>query len=68
MLERMSTANADLVIVGHTHWPMNRMIGDVHMVNLGSIGNQYGPDLRTRPFVFGHRTVCHFDGYTASSL
>ena len=48
MLERMSTANADLVIVGHTHWPMNRMIGNVHLVNLGSISNQYGPDLRTK--------------------
>lgn len=36
---------ADLLIVGHTHWPMNRRIGDLHLVNLGSVSNPQVPDL-----------------------
>ena len=37
--ERMNGADADLVLVGHTHWPMNQMVGDVHLVNLGCVSN-----------------------------
>ena len=39
MQQRMAGANADLVFVGHTHWPMNRMVGEVHLVNLGCVSN-----------------------------
>ncbi len=37
---------ADLVCVGHTHWPVDRQVGNVHVVNLGSISNPWAPDLR----------------------
>ncbi|MEZ4617111.1 MAG: metallophosphoesterase family protein [Caldilineaceae bacterium] len=37
---------AELVVVGHTHWPMNRRLGAVHAVNLGSVSNPQVPDLR----------------------
>ena len=39
----MAGADADLVIVGHTHWPMNRLIDSVHLVNLGCVGNNNRP-------------------------
>ena len=42
---RMAGCDADLVCVGHTHWPMNRWLNDVHIVNLGSVGNPQVPDL-----------------------
>lgn len=37
---------ADLVIVGHTHWPSDRRVGATRVVNLGSASNPYPPDLR----------------------
>ena len=37
---------ADLVCVGHTHWPLERRAGGVHLVNLGSVSNPFAPDLR----------------------
>lgn len=37
---------ADLVCVGHTHWPLDRRVGDVRVVNLGSVSNPIVPDLR----------------------
>lgn len=39
---------ADLVIVGHTHWPLDRTIGGVRVVNLGSLSNPPAPDLRAK--------------------
>ena len=42
---QVADCEADLLIVGHTHWPMNRRIGDLHLVNLGSISNPQVPDL-----------------------
>lgn len=48
MRARINSAEADLVFVGHTHWPMNRLIGNIHLVNLGSISNQSCPDLRAK--------------------
>lgn len=48
LLERMANADADLVFVGHTHWPMNRLIGDVHVVNIGNVSNQTYIDLRAK--------------------
>src|SRR5438067_664443 len=37
---------ADLVFVGHTHWPSDRTIGGVRLVNLGAVSNSFlpGPD------------------------
>jgi predicted phosphodiesterase len=37
---------ADLVCVGHTHWPLERRVGGVRVVNLGSVSNPMAPDLR----------------------
>jgi putative phosphoesterase len=37
---------ADLVVVGHTHWPTDRRAGHIRVINPGSIGNPIVPDLR----------------------
>ncbi len=37
--QRLAGCGADLVIVGHTHVPLDRWIGKIHVVNLGSISN-----------------------------
>lgn len=37
---------ADLVCVGHTHWPLDVRVGSVRVVNLGSVSNPLPPDLR----------------------
>jgi predicted phosphodiesterase len=37
---------ADLVLVGHTHWPSDHLVDGVRIVNLGSVSNQPAPDLR----------------------
>ncbi|GAB4518384.1 MAG: metallophosphoesterase family protein [Anaerolineae bacterium] len=37
---------ADLVIVGHTHWPLERRINGVHVVNMGAVSLPSQPDLR----------------------
>lgn len=37
---------ADLVCVGHTHWPVDRSASGVRVVNLGSVSNPWAPDLR----------------------
>jgi len=37
---------ADLVCAGHTHWPLDRQVGGVRAVNLGSVSNPWAPDLR----------------------
>ena len=34
---RIAGCEADLLCVGHTHWPMNVRIGVTHVVNLGSV-------------------------------
>jgi protein phosphatase len=46
-LETMLTGcDADLVLVGHTHWPLDRQCGDVRVVNPGSVSYPWGPDVR----------------------
>jgi predicted phosphodiesterase len=42
----LAGCEADLVIVGHTHVPMDRMVGGVRVVNLGSVSNPITADLR----------------------
>lgn len=39
---------ADLVLVGHTHWAMDIVSGSTRIVNLGSLGNPVGPDIRAK--------------------
>jgi predicted phosphodiesterase len=42
----LAGCEADLVCVGHTHWPLDRRAGGVRAVNLGSVSNPMTPDLR----------------------
>jgi len=42
----MAGAEADLIVVGHTHEAMVRRAGDGIVVNLGSVSNPRAPDLR----------------------
>ncbi len=35
----LAGCEADLVIVGHTHVPLDRQVGGIHVINLGSISN-----------------------------
>ena len=37
--QRLAGCEADLVIVGHTHVPLDRQVGRIHVINLGSISN-----------------------------
>ena len=37
-------ADADLVCVGHTHWPQDRVLGGMRVVNAGSVGLSFTPD------------------------
>jgi diadenosine tetraphosphatase ApaH/serine/threonine PP2A family protein phosphatase len=37
--QRLAGCEADLVIVGHTHVPLDRWVGRKHVINLGSISN-----------------------------
>ena len=45
LMQRFAGADADLVLVGHTHWPTNMQLGRVHAVNPGSVGNPLVPNL-----------------------
>lgn len=42
----LGDCQADLVCVGHTHWPQDRQVNGVRMVNPGSVSNPFPPDLR----------------------
>ena len=44
----LAPAEADLVFIGHTHWPVDRMAGGVRAVNLGSVSNPMAGDLRAK--------------------
>lgn len=47
MLEELfGEARADLVFVGHTHWPVDIMLGRTRLINTGSVSNPFPPDLR----------------------
>jgi putative phosphoesterase len=37
---------ADVVCVGHVHWPGDRRVDETRIVNLGSVSNPLAPDLR----------------------
>ena len=48
MAEQLAGCDADLVFVGHTHQPMKEQVADTLLVNLGSISNPVGGDLRAK--------------------
>ncbi|GHO80864.1 hypothetical protein KSD_86350 [Ktedonobacter sp. SOSP1-85] len=42
----LALAEADLVIVGHTHFPLERRVDNIHVLNLGSVSNPIIPSLQ----------------------
>lgn len=38
LVDMMDEAKADVLCVGHSHLPYHRMIGDKHVINIGSVG------------------------------
>lgn len=42
LLPVMIAAGADVVVCGHTHMQFDRMIGDIRVVNAGSVGMPFG--------------------------
>jgi predicted phosphodiesterase len=44
--ERLSGCEAELICVGHTHWPLETRVDGRRVVNLGSVSNPLPPDLR----------------------
>lgn len=46
MRQRLDGCQAELLCVGHTHWPQNFRLDGVRVVNPGSIGNPLIPSLR----------------------
>ena len=44
--QRLAGCEADLVIVGHTHVPLDRQVGRIHVINLGSVSNPVTPGLQ----------------------
>jgi diadenosine tetraphosphatase ApaH/serine/threonine PP2A family protein phosphatase len=46
-LERLlAGCEADVVIVGHTHVPLDRQVGSIRAINLGSVSNPVTPGLQ----------------------
>jgi predicted phosphodiesterase len=43
---RLAGCEADLVIVGHSHIPLDRQVGRVRAINLGSVSNPVTPGLQ----------------------
>lgn len=41
----LAGVEAEWVFVGHTHWPQHRVIGGKHLVNVGSVGLPFTPDV-----------------------
>jgi len=39
-------ADADLIVVGHTHWPQDHRLGSVRVINPGSVSNPPAGDTR----------------------
>jgi predicted phosphodiesterase len=59
-------SEAELVLVGHTHLPFDRIAGNIRVVNPGSVSNPFPPDLRAcyavleadeRGYTIQHRRV-----------
>jgi len=42
----LAGADADLIVVGHTHWALDRQVAGMRVINLGSVSLPVLPDLR----------------------
>ena len=47
LAELADVADADVIICGHSHQPFHRIVGDMHVINTGSVGRPEGGDPRT---------------------
>lgn len=50
--EAMEPVDAEFLIVGHSHIPMNRKLGNLTIINPGSVGQSRDGDIRTSCAVF----------------
>jgi predicted phosphodiesterase len=55
----LAGCGADIVFGGHTHRPVDRQVGPIRAVNLGSVSNPVAPDLRASYVILDADT----DGY-----
>jgi predicted phosphodiesterase len=46
LYQLIGSVTADLVCVGHTHWPVDRRVGKQRVIDPGSVGNPVALDLR----------------------
>ncbi len=46
LAEILDGGNADIICVGHTHMPFARTLGQIAVINPGSVSNPIAPDLR----------------------
>lgn len=44
--QQLAGCEADVVIVGHTHVPLDRQVGRIRVINLGSVSNPVTPGLQ----------------------
>lgn len=59
MAIRLAGCGADVVFGGHTHRPVDRMVGTTRAVNLGSVSNPVAPDLRASYVVVDATDTAH---------
>jgi predicted phosphodiesterase len=50
--EAMEPVEADFLVVGHSHIPMNRKLGNLTIINPGSVGQPRDEDIRASCAVF----------------
>lgn len=44
--QRLTGCEADIIVVGHTHVPLDRQVGNIRVINLGSVSNPVTPGLQ----------------------
>jgi predicted phosphodiesterase len=49
---QLGDSQADVVLVGHTHWPFDRQVNGVRIINTGSVSNPFPLDLRASYVLF----------------
>lgn len=69
----LAGADADLVVVGHTHQPMDETVDGVRLFNLGSVSNPGTPDTRAMWVLLeaddaGYRVERRFAGYDPGAV
>ena len=55
--ELVRPSEADLVLVGHTHFPQDRSVSGIRVVNPGSVSNPLPPDLRAKYVIIEPRSI-----------